>query len=940
MSGPLEVVGREEELGLVREFAAREGFAALVLEGEAGIGKTTLWREAVALASEGGARVLVARPAAAEARLAFAGLGDLLAGVLDEVVAELPAPQAAALEVALLRREAEGRPADARTVSAAVLSALRTLARGSPLVVAVDDVQWLDSGSAAALVYALRRLGEEPVRLVTSLRLDPVLPPSVLLENLSPEVVTRVPVAPLSMGALHRAIRLHLGRTLPRPVLQHVHELAGGNPFYALELVRSLPEDPRAGFALPPSLEGLTRERLGRLPTAVRRLLEPAALVADPAVDLLEALSPQPARVGERLDEAVAAGVIEISGGSVRFTHPLLAEGMAATIGPRRRVQLHAQLADLIGEPEQRAHHLALATTRPDAPIAAEIEAGAHAAAARGATAAAAELTAAAASLTPAGDHDGRRRRGLQEAEYAMESGDTPRARTVLEGILAGSPSGRPRAEILTSLARVHFNGLDWRSSVDLLREASLEVDEDFDLRAQIELHLALNLDLLRTDVPATLAHAQAAVRLAERVDDAAVLAEALALQAKSEFLLGGAWPGELIDRALTLEPAMAALPPDRWPSDYLASMLSWTDELPAAMAGLERVQVLAEEYGDEVSHVWALARSAEVKCHAGMWQAALHDVGLGHEIALQAGQTANQAMMLAAKAFADAHLGSTDSARLAGEEAIELAERSGAVLARRIALAALGFLELSLGQQSEAHRHLAPLSDEMRAAGIREPGAMRFLQDEIEALVAIERISEAKELLRFLQELADATQRATALGAAARCRGLVAGREGRHAAALAALEEALAHHDSSRSLTDRATMAPHEHRCAPGAFERGRTLLHYGVALRRAKRKREARERLQAALAIFEELGARVFAERTRDELARIGGRAPTDRALTPSEQQIASLVAQGKTNKQVAAELYITSRTVEGNLTRIYTKLGVRSRTELAARFKPGGE
>lgn len=276
MAEPREVVGREEELELLSAFARGEGPRVLLLEGEAGIGKTTLLREAVAAASGAGARVLMGRPAAAEAALAFSGLGDLLGEALDPVVAELPRPQAAALEIALLRRQAEGRQVDLHTVSAGLLSALRALAADEPVVVAVDDVQWLDRETMGSLAFAFRRLSDERVRLIASLRLGDVPTPPELIGSLPREEVVRVAIRSLSPAALDRAIRIHPDRTLPRPVLERIHELTGGNPFYALEIVRSLPPaDLSASFRMPRSLEALTVERLGRLPDPVRRLLEP-----------------------------------------------------------------------------------------------------------------------------------------------------------------------------------------------------------------------------------------------------------------------------------------------------------------------------------------------------------------------------------------------------------------------------------------------------------------------------------------------------------------------------------------------------------------------------------------------------------------------------------------------------------------------------------------
>jgi hypothetical protein len=308
MHGP-EIVGRDEELRAISVFLdldpPRE--RVLVLEGEAGIGKTTLWRAVVESASESGCRVLQTRLSSAEAGLAFSGVGELLGDSLDEVGIGLPAPQFEALEIALLCGRPEGGSADPRAVSAGALGALRALATKTPLVVAIDDVQWLDRESAAALAYAFRRL-DDPVRLIASLRLDPAVPASELLEAVAPEVATRIRIGPLSAGALHRAIRIHLGRTLPRPVLLRIHQLAGGNPFYALELARPLPDDPGPGFALPPTLERVTRGRLGRLPAGVRRFLEPAALLASPTATVLEGLGDNRTAAGEYLDHAVEAG--------------------------------------------------------------------------------------------------------------------------------------------------------------------------------------------------------------------------------------------------------------------------------------------------------------------------------------------------------------------------------------------------------------------------------------------------------------------------------------------------------------------------------------------------------------------------------------------------------------------------------------------------------
>ena len=280
-----EVVGRDDELATARGFLATEGFGALVLEGEAGIGKTTLWRQAVAYASADGARVLVAEPSASETGFAFSGLSDLLGETLAETLAELPRPQAVALETALQLRDPEGAPPKLHTVAAGVLSVLRTVSEAAVAVVAVDDVQWLDRESATALQYAFRRLDEERVRADRhGARRSRRRPPGVARRH-----AVRASDERRRRPSQHRR---HASRD-PAPPRSGVTQaraaadpraLAGGNPFYALELARSLPDDPRPGVELPPSLEGLTRQRLTRLPAPVRRVLEPAALLAEPTV--------------------------------------------------------------------------------------------------------------------------------------------------------------------------------------------------------------------------------------------------------------------------------------------------------------------------------------------------------------------------------------------------------------------------------------------------------------------------------------------------------------------------------------------------------------------------------------------------------------------------------------------------------------------------------
>jgi DNA-binding CsgD family transcriptional regulator len=227
----------------------------------------------------------------------------------------------------------------------------------------------------------------------------------------------------------------------------------------------------------------------------------------------------------------------------------------------------------------------------------------------------------------------------------------------------------------------------------------------------------------------------------------------------------------------------------------------------------------------------------------------------------------------------------------------------------------ALGLLELSLDRPAEAVQVLSPERERLLAAGVGEPGAVRFVPDEIEALLALGRVEDAAALLGWLEEHGRALNRASALAAAGRCGGLLAAARGEIDIALAAFEQALAAHE-----------------LVPMPFEHARTLLALGSVQRRARKRSAARETLSHALATFEQLGAALWAEKTHAELARVAGRAPVGWGLTPTEHRVAELVAAGLTNREAAAQLFLTQKTVEFHLRNVYRKLGVRSRTELA--------
>ena len=397
-----EIIGRREELLALEAFlgAVPAGGQALLLEGDAGIGKSALWYEGLRLARERSFRLLTARAARAETQVAFATVGDLFAPVLEATLPRLVPVQRRALEVALLLRESDGRPPDARLLGLALLSVVRALAEDGPLLVALDDVQWADPSSAEVLRFVLRRLEGEPVAVLATVRERPVEAPLELDRAFA--AFRRLTVGPLSVGAIHRLLWGRLALNLPRPLLLRVHEIVGGNPFFALELGRGLVDGTiRADgtdVALPESLVALVTERLRALPARVRETLVAVAALAAPSVVLLEALGPA---VVDDIELAQKRGVLELDGDRIRFTHPLLAPACYTAMPLHRRRRLHRRLAELDVDPEERARHLALAASGPDEEIAAALETAATQARARGAAQAAAELAQRAVALTP-----------------------------------------------------------------------------------------------------------------------------------------------------------------------------------------------------------------------------------------------------------------------------------------------------------------------------------------------------------------------------------------------------------------------------------------------------------------------------------------------------------------------------------------------------------
>ena len=911
------VYGRDRELQQVSAFlaGALERPAALVLQGEPGMGKTTLWRNGVDDARDKGFDVLSTTPASGETQLSFAVLSDLVGSRVAEVRDELPAPQLRAIEAALLLDEPEAGGEQPRTIFAATLTLLRALAERRPLLIAIDDIQWLDESSIEALAFCFRRFGDARVSALLARRTDADSSAHAALEaavdhGFGPDV-QRMVVGPLSESAMHDLIRERLGLMFPHSLMTRIHAASGGNPFYGLEIGRALskrpdPTEPGATLPIPETLQQIVGQRIDDLSPAARELTAMVAVLSDPSLATIE-----PAVSSSAIDEAVRAGVLELDGASrLRFAHPLFASASLTGLAPTARREIHTRLAQMT-DGEERARHLALAASGPSAEVAAALQVAARDAAGRGAIGAATELAEQAIRLSPAGDADALRQRHLDAAGYEVRHGDTKRARDHLEPLLEQLPAGPTRAGVLLQLARL--NEEQAARALELCNQAIAEAGPT-DVRAAAAHQLAAEMSMLSGDIPSAIEHARLAVSLAEAAGDKAVLIECLGTLCHYQTYTGAIEPG-LLEKAVELERQQARPSNNYSPREILGLRLMYADRLDEARALLLESYNTAVELGDELDRGALLIHLTQLECRAGRLADAdtyAREAEITHQ---QAGWSTAGGRFTTA--IAGAHLGRVEETRVAAAEGASLAAKGGNQVFRVLNEWAVGLLELSLGDARTAAVHLRDLPEIVDGMGYRNPGVRPVHADAIEARIGAGDLA-LDSLIDDLEARGRELDNGWARAAAARCRGLLLAARGDTEAAILELERALIEHESS-----------------PQPLERGRTLLAYGSTLRRAKRRREAREALMAALEVFDLLGAALWAERAAAEIARIPGRTAGTSDLSATEQRVAELVAEGLSNKEIAARMFVSVRTVEANLSNIYGKLGLRSRTELAGRY-----
>ncbi|MFN8520580.1 MAG: AAA family ATPase [Chloroflexota bacterium] len=917
------IVGRDPERAAIRAFL--DGLAAgrggeLVVAGPAGMGKTVLWEEALAQAPGMGIRVLDSRPTHAESDLAFAGLHELLRDVTPDELDGLPAPQRRALDAALYRDDApdEGYAPEAGAIAVAALTLLRALSERGPVLVAVDDVQWLDASSREPLRFAIRRLRSHPVGALVSVRVEEATEPAAIdAPWATDDPATRLDLGPLSLGALHRLLVDRFGHSFGRPGLVRLQELTGGNPFLATELVGAWGSEAAVHASsnepLPETVARLVRRRVASLGVDERRLAQVVALLGRAREDLLARVLDHASGVAslhEATQHAMDAGVLQADGDRIRCAHPLIASALLASLSPGARRELHARIAEAVDDPMEEAAHRAAAATGPDATVAERLDRVAALALARGASLEGVSLRERALALTPPADATALARRRHELADVLFTAGDTAQARTLLRQVPVDDPATDPitRRESLLLLATIQWFEGEQADAMVLSQRALEESPDDADWQGRVHARLSWMLD---DSLPLQAEHATAALRLLDPVREPVTYAFAALNGAWARLLAGGG-----ADEATLALGARLQEPARSW--EYSTIPATWAkglDRFDEARALIERYLAHSRDRGDESSVAQLLSMRVEIEAWTGRLGPALELANASVAVAQQSGQQVYLATSLARRGLVHAYRGDLDAADADARAGLAL---STPPIVPPVPLGVLGFVALTRGRPAEALTHLGPAAQMLDEVGMRDPVSYRFHPDLVEALVLTGDLVEAERQTARLEERALIAPRPWVVAAAARSRGLLLAARGDVPAAIAALERALEAHAAIEM-----------------PMERGRTQLAYGMTLRRAGSRRRAAEALGAALACFQALGCEPWVARAGDELDRLGLRPRDDGSLSPSEERIARLAADGLTNRVIAERLVISPKTVEATLARVYLKLGIGSRAELGARM-----
>ena len=901
------LIGRKAERAALRalvEAAARGEGGALLVTGEPGMGKTTLLLDVVER-GEGGSTTLRASGREPEADLPFATLAELLRPVVGELES-LPAPQAGALRRALALEQADA-VVDGLAVGVATLGVIATLAARNPLLVVVDDLQWVDGPSRTAILFVARHLSRIHVALLCAAR-EGELPEGHELPRLELAALRAREAGEL----LAEATRVPLDRAVRRRLL----EVSQGNPLALVELPTALSDAQLSGDApLGEPIEvngGIERTfgaRVARLPERTRRaLLVATAAGSGAGVSIVEALRADGLDLVD-LKPAELDGLVLTADGDVVFRHPLIRSVVYHREPIEARRGVHALLADVEQDPDRRAWHLAAAAVAPDEGAARELDAAAGRALARGAPASAARAFAVAADLSTV--DEGRGLRLARAARAAHRAGDVPGAGRYVTAArdVASDPTTLADLLLVESDLRMRSGDLEGAHRALVAQaESMIQVDRR---RAATMLLLAAKLRVYRLEAPEAAQEVERALGILEHDERELIHLVALSM---SHAVAGASDAREL---ALSAAEAAARSPHGHAHTLGIAWPLTWLEEYDVAREVTDRAIAVQRESGFLLYLPQALMPRAELDFRTGHWDSALQSCSEALALFEETHQPSEAAAAAALLARMHAARGGADECRALAQQALASDVEFGLRTSASYALAALGLLALGSRTPGEAIAPLETVERILVSGSVGEPWLLLSTPDLVEALAHAGNAARAAQVLRDFEARLEGRGRVSASAAAARCRGIIDAGGWQDA-----FEEALALHEE-----------------VPTPFERARTELCYAERLRRARKRAEARDRLRAAVEVFDGLGAVPWAERARAELRASGERARRSttpvNALTQQELAVARLVVSGATNREAAATLFVSPKTIEFHLANAYRKLDVRSRTELARSF-----
>jgi DNA-binding CsgD family transcriptional regulator/tetratricopeptide (TPR) repeat protein/energy-coupling factor transporter ATP-binding protein EcfA2 len=949
---PIRLVGRADLLASVEVQLAAGG--SVVLTGSSGIGKTAIVDALGAAATLRGERVLRVAGAETERWISFAGLADLLSQMPEEYVTDLPEPQRAAVNSVLLRGRSAGSGSRVRLARRlAWHGLLERCAEVSPVLILIDDAQWLDAASADVIAFAARRTAGLRIRAVVAERWperddetkvsepddgsDPdvagdlesghwrVLLPrgrSHPAASLAPPPVTEIAVPPLEPADLAELLDLY---ALPARAASKLHADSGGNPYLALALGGAFADRTSAVWRpapLPQRIHVLLQDRVGALPVEVRETLLVAALATRPTVELLLRAGRADADHDIRL--AAAAGLLVTDGSVVRFTPPAVATVVAESATAAHRSAVHTGLSTVVTDAVERARHRALAAADPDAEVARSIVTAAENARRRGARALAAELYLLGAERTPA-ELDAERLEWLVSAAELGAAASRPEiVNRAAEAVIEAD--SLPAHRVRVRIALIDLSGQALAEMDETFAAAMADADGAPELMAPLYFRLAWQA-MIEGNPMRGEAEADKAVSLAHSVGDTTTEAMALAIKAQVSRVLGRRDYLSFLDDALALpQPEL-----DGWlhltPRYQAVRFALFDDRLDEARADLFRMLALVER-GEGEELVGVLRSLAEVSAQAGRCRDSLDFAGRAIRVAQEAGLSPGPVWYTGA--IAELAGGSLARASAYAERGCRASEQEQDSIHLGRNLHALGQVMLRSGEVRIGVETLRRVRDLEAAQGIYEPTMLRWHADLASGLVAIGELDEAEETIRSAREgIVNRTYHIGVTARLDRAEALLHAERGESEAGAALLAEAVQAFDELGQ-----------------PIERGHTLLVLSQIERRRRRYAAARAAATEALAVLTRIGAKPWIEQAVRTLAWVDGtsvdapavpKEPSGAlaALTATEARIATMVREGASNREIATRMFLSVKTVEATLTRIYRKLGVRSRTQLSSRL-----